>query len=133
MKNIQQGLIIVLGAAALTVFPAGFSIAVHEPVPDMEHGESVTEEPASAPGKVIGGGDVLFAVQGAGNVTFSHDAHVAGIGLNCTDCHDQLYVTQEKHIPVTMAQMQEGHSCGACHNGKTAFDVRGNCGNCHAQ
>jgi c(7)-type cytochrome triheme protein len=79
----------------------------------------------------IGGGDITFEVKKAGNVVFSHDSHVSGAGLRCTDCHDSLFVTIEKHKPVKMAQMQKGESCGACHNGKKAFDVKANCSNCH--
>jgi c(7)-type cytochrome triheme protein len=30
-----------------------------------------------------------------------------------------------------MAQMEKGRTCGACHDGKRAFSVAGNCGNCH--
>ena len=79
----------------------------------------------------VGGGDITYGVKKAGNVVFSHDSHVTGAGLKCTDCHDSLFVTKEKHKPVKMAQMQKGESCGACHNGKKAFDVKANCSNCH--
>jgi len=81
----------------------------------------------------VGGGNLTFEVKRAGNVMFSHDSHVAEIGLKCTACHDSPYVTKEKHKPVTMAQMQKGASCGSCHNGKKAFDVKSkeSCDNCH--
>lgn len=79
----------------------------------------------------VGGGDIVFEVKKAGNVTFSHERHVDGLGLKCTDCHDALYVAKGKDKPVAMAQMQKGQSCGACHNGKKAFDVKGDCSNCH--
>ena len=81
----------------------------------------------------IGGGDIVFTPNKVKEVNFSHDDHVGSIGLKCTDCHDALYVTKEKHKHVTMAQMQKGQSCGACHNGKKAFDVKAkaNCANCH--
>ena len=79
----------------------------------------------------VGGGDITFKVKSAGDVTFSHDSHVSNAGLQCTDCHDSLYITKEKHRKVTMAQMQKGQSCGACHNAKKAFDVKANCSNCH--
>jgi len=29
--------------------------------------------------------------------------------------------------------MEEGKSCGACHNGTKAFTVADNCDSCHAQ
>ncbi len=119
-------------AVTLAFLLAGFSYAAHEKIPDMEHGESVTSEvpfAGTVPAKV-GGGDINFEVKSAGNVTFSHDNHV-GSGLKCTDCHDSLYVAKAKHKTVKMAQMQKGKSCGACHNGKKAFDVKSNCNNCH--
>lgn len=79
----------------------------------------------------IGGGDITFEIKAAGNVIFSHDKHVESAGLKCTDCHDSLYITKEKRKSVKMAQMQKGKSCGLCHNGKKAFDVKANCNNCH--
>jgi c(7)-type cytochrome triheme protein len=30
-----------------------------------------------------------------------------------------------------MKEMQKDKSCGSCHNGKTAFSVKGNCATCH--
>ena len=79
----------------------------------------------------IGGGDIPFEEKGAGKVMFSHDNHVGAVGLKCTDCHDSLYVTKDKHKKTTMAQMRQGKSCGSCHNGKKAFDVKGKCDSCH--
>lgn len=79
----------------------------------------------------VGGGDIRLNVKGMSGVTFSHENHVARAGLQCTECHDRLYVTNEKHKNVTMAEIQKGRSCGACHNGKKAFDVKGNCNSCH--
>jgi len=32
---------------------------------------------------------------------------------------------------VTMEQMEQGASCGACHDGGTAFTVKENCETCH--
>jgi c(7)-type cytochrome triheme protein len=78
----------------------------------------------------VGGGDVVMEVKGAANVKFSHDKHV-GMGKQCTECHDSLYVTKAKHKKVTMAAMGKGQSCGSCHDGKQAFNVKNNCGSCH--
>jgi len=77
----------------------------------------------------VGGGDVTIKYK-KGEVVFSHDNHV-GMGQECTVCHDKLFTTSSQHKAVTMKQMQQGKSCGACHNGKTAFSVKGNCKNCH--
>lgn len=78
----------------------------------------------------VGGGDVSIKYK-KGEVVFSHESHVNGMGLDCTKCHDALFTTSTSHKTVTMKQMQQGKSCGACHNGKTAFTVKGNCKNCH--
>jgi len=32
-----------------------------------------------------------------------------------------------------MKAMESGKSCGACHDGKTAFSVKGDCAKCHKQ
>ena len=77
----------------------------------------------------VGGGDVTIKSK-KGPVVFSHDKHV-GMGQECTQCHDGLFTDSKSHKTVTMKQMQQGKSCGACHNGKTAFTVKGNCKNCH--
>lgn len=80
----------------------------------------------------VGGGDVTLVNKG-GNVTFSHELHVNGAGLECTACHDKLYLSRAQHKTVTMKQMQKGKSCGACHDGKKAFSVKGDCAKCHRQ
>ena len=79
----------------------------------------------------VGGGDISFEVKGSDNVMFSHDSHVSAGKLQCTDCHASLYGTKGKHKKTTMAQMKQGKSCCACHNGKKAFDVKRNCKSCH--
>lgn len=79
----------------------------------------------------VGGGDILFKVKNMGDVTFSHDLHVASFGMKCTNCHDATFTTKEKHKHVTMADMENGKSCGTCHDGKKAFDVKSNCNKCH--
>lgn len=80
----------------------------------------------------VGGGDIRFEPEGVAPVVFSHERHVAGAKLVCRSCHDRLFVTRAKHKPVTMEQMAEkGLSCGACHDGKTAF-ATDDCERCHA-
>jgi c(7)-type cytochrome triheme protein len=135
MRGILRGTVLIFLGFVFSTFFLAFSAAVHEPVPDMEHGESVTEPagaPAPAPGKV-GGGGVLFRVKDAGDVFFSHDSHVKMAGLKCTDCHDALYITTGKSVPATMKDMEKGKSCGACHDGKKAFGVKANCEKCHSK
>jgi c(7)-type cytochrome triheme protein len=85
---------------------------------------------ATAWGKV-GGGDVTFTLTGASNVNFSHDAHITKYKQKCGDCHYRIYTTTVQRKDVTMAQMQKGQSCGVCHDGQRAFDVKGSCNKCH--
>ncbi len=86
---------------------------------------------ASSVSSRIGGGDITLEVKKAGDVLFSHDIHAGKKGFHCTQCHDALYITKELHNKATMKQMQKGKSCGECHNGKKAFDVRSDCNACH--
>lgn len=79
---------------------------------------------------VVGGGDITMKNKG-GDVAFSHEAHVNGVGLECRACHAGLYTSSRQHKMVSMKEMQKGKSCGACHNGKKAFSVKENCSNCH--
>ncbi len=81
---------------------------------------------------VIGGGDVHLPSRG-GDVLFSHEAHVAGGGLKCQQCHPIPYTNPKQHKKVTMKAMAAGKSCGACHDGKTAFSVQDDCAKCHKQ
>lgn len=81
---------------------------------------------------VIGGGDIRLPNKG-GETLFSHDAHVAGTGLKCQQCHPDLYTNAKQHKAATMKAMESGKSCGACHDGKTAFSVKGDCAKCHKQ
>jgi len=78
----------------------------------------------------VGGGDITLKNKG-GDVIFSHDTHVEGMALVCTDCHDKLFLSKGQHKRVTMKQMRSGKSCGACHNGKKAFSVKSDCAKCH--
>jgi len=79
----------------------------------------------------VGGGDITYSLSGASKVTFSHDAHVTKLKQKCGDCHYRIYTTTAQRKDVTMAQMQKGQSCGFCHNGQRAFDVKGSCNKCH--
>jgi c(7)-type cytochrome triheme protein len=81
----------------------------------------------------VGGGDITFKPKGVAPVVFSHEKHVTGQGLKCTDCHASLYVTKEKHKKATMAEMKKGRSCGACHDGTKAFEIKGHCDSCHTR
>ncbi len=70
-----------------------------------------------------------YEVKDAGNVLFSHKFH---IGMySCAECHPRNYSPGKGNATVTMAEMEKGKSCGACHDGKSAFTVKENCEKCH--
>src|SRR5574340_762954 len=75
--------------------------------------------------------DVTFKTKEAGKVIFSHRAHLKQKGLkdNCKSCHKTIYDLRKK-ASFTMADMEKGKSCGACHNGKGAFGIS-ECTKCH--
>ncbi len=68
-------------------------------------------------------------------VIFDHRIHTDTIGLDCNACHAELFAMQRGVAPktgkLTMASLAEGQFCGACHDGRTAFDSDTNCTACH--
>ncbi len=81
---------------------------------------------------LVGGGDIHLSTKG-GDVLFSHNGHVAVAGLKCQQCHPALFTSPKQHKAATMKAMETGKSCGSCHDGKTAFSVKGDCAKCHKQ
>ncbi|GFO56818.1 cytochrome c [Geomonas sp. Red276] len=73
--------------------------------------------------------DITFPVKGIGQVVFSHDYHTAK--YTCKDCHTKIFQFKAGAKHNTMADMANGKSCGACHNGKTAFYAVSDCNKCH--
>ena len=75
--------------------------------------------------------DVQFVTPGAGKVVFRHTEHLQqkGAEKNCRACHDELFSLKKKRH-FSMAQMKQGKSCGACHNGTKAFPLSA-CVTCH--
>lgn len=67
--------------------------------------------------------------------TFNHKVHTKDAGLDCTECHDDLFSMQRgtavKSHQFTMKAMAEGQFCGSCHDGDTAFATDTNCMACH--
>ncbi len=75
--------------------------------------------------------EVKFRVSRVGDVKFSHAAH---LGMyKCGECHTRTFPTKRGGKPVSMAEMKKSKSCGACHDGKSAFSVTGNCDSCHVR
>ncbi|MDD2898681.1 MAG: cytochrome c3 family protein [Desulfuromonadaceae bacterium] len=73
--------------------------------------------------------NVTYPVKSIGQVVFSHSHHLAKTGGACRSCHNGKVITKEKGV--TMAQMEKGKTCGACHDGKRTFTVAANCDRCH--
>lgn len=73
--------------------------------------------------------DMTFENDG-GPVVFSHDVHTGM--YKCSDCHPDIFAPGHgKSKKATMEKMEKGESCGACHDGATAFTVKENCEACH--
>jgi c(7)-type cytochrome triheme protein len=73
-------------------------------------------------------GVITFNTDG-GEVKFSHDFH---LGMyKCPDCHTKIFPFKSGVQHVGMGGMEQGKSCGACHNGKDAFSAKGDCEKCH--
>jgi len=67
----------------------------------------------------------------AGDATFSHEFHLQA--YKCVDCHTKVFPFRVGGTKATMADMEKGKACGACHGkGKDAFDVD-NCIKCHTK
>jgi c(7)-type cytochrome triheme protein len=73
--------------------------------------------------------DKSYTVADAGDVLFSHKFHTGM--YSCSECHPRLYLPGKGNVAVTMAGMEAQNSCGACHDGKSAFTVKENCEKCH--
>jgi len=73
--------------------------------------------------------ELLFEDKDAGNVTFSHKFHISA--YSCADCHPKLYQATRSKTRVSMKDMEQGKSCGSCHDGKSAFSVKEKCDTCH--
>lgn len=75
--------------------------------------------------------ELVFVDKDAGNVNFSHKNH-SGL-YKCGECHTGIYNTMRSKTKVSMKAMESGKSCGACHDGKTAFSVATDkdCDKCH--
>lgn len=82
---------------------------------------------------VPAGKTVEFA-SSMGKVIFDGKAH-AGKGFKCADCHikPKLFEMKKGKDKITMAAMNEGKFCGACHDGRKAFSVKApaDCVKCH--
>lgn len=71
-----------------------------------------------------------------GQVSFDHATHVDSTRPDCTGCHSKLFPILKARLPrpaaIDHATMDQGGKCGACHNGKAAFDLT-TCEMCHQE
>ncbi|GAB4534144.1 MAG: hypothetical protein Fur0020_00490 [Thermodesulfovibrionia bacterium] len=83
---------------------------------------------------VPAGKTVEFAGGDAGKVVFEGKTH-ADKGLKCNDCHKEpkLFEMKKGADKITMADINAGKFCGACHNGTKSFSAqdKANCAKCH--
>jgi len=69
-----------------------------------------------------------------GQVVFNHASHVDANEPACTSCHPRefhILKASQRRAPITHADMDKGHYCGACHDGKKAFARDDDCTACH--
>jgi len=70
-------------------------------------------------------------------VLFSHKFHVTEKKLQCPDCHTKIFQMKKMADPaqMKMAKLNEGESCGKCHDGKKAFATKDTkaCVRCHVK
>lgn len=82
-------------------------------------------------------GDIVFQRKGGGEkeippAQFPHWVH--RIRFKCYVCHDAIFQMKAGADPITMDAIFDGKFCGACHDGKTAFEVGfDTCPRCHRQ
>ena len=74
--------------------------------------------------------DITFKVKRITDATFSHKFHLGM--FQCKDCHTGIFPYKAGAVHQTMGDMEQGKSCGACHNGKDAFSTSGDCERCHS-
>lgn len=69
-----------------------------------------------------------------GVVKFDGEKHQEA-GNKCKDCHNSEVFPKMKQgtVTITMEEIYAGQLCGVCHNGKRAFDAKGNCNRCHVK
>jgi c(7)-type cytochrome triheme protein len=72
---------------------------------------------------------IVMEVKGSmPNVVFPHKAHTEI--LDCSNCHDAIFVPKKGGNPMSMAEIMLGQKCGVCH-GSVAFPVT-ECKRCHS-
>ncbi len=63
------------------------------------------------------------------DVVYPHEPHTQW--LDCSNCHDEIFVPEKGANQISMAAILLGQKCGVCH-GKVAFPVS-DCRRCHSK
>lgn len=72
---------------------------------------------------------IIMEVKGSmPNVVFPHKPHTEI--LDCSNCHDAIFIPKKGGNPMSMAEIMLGQKCGVCH-GSVAFPVT-ECKRCHS-
>jgi c(7)-type cytochrome triheme protein len=81
---------------------------------------------------VPAGKTLEFKNSSLGTVKFDGEVHKKA-AANCKECHNDGMFPKMKQgtVKITMEQIYAGKLCGVCHNGKKAFEAKGNCQRCH--
>ena len=81
---------------------------------------------------VPAGKTIEFKDNSTGTVKFDGEVHKKA-GISCKECHNDGMFPKMKQgtVKITMEQIYAGKLCGVCHNGKKAFEAKGNCQRCH--
>ena len=80
-------------------------------------------------------GDIAFTRKAAGTedippAIFPHFLH--RMQFKCYVCHDAIFPMKAGETSISMDEIREGKYCGACHNGRTAFQATFEaCPRCH--
>lgn len=80
---------------------------------------------AVAPGKTV-----KFNGGKLGPVVFDGKVH-ADKGVQCTECHPNLFQMKTGTVKITQEDHNTGKFCFTCHNGERAFKAAPNCNKCH--
>ena len=90
----------------------------------------VRATPDSATGTAVGGNAAGVSLEALPLARFPHWVHRAR--YLCKTCHMELFVPKAGANRITKQMISSGKSCGACHDGRSAFSAGfGSCDRCH--
>ena len=116
-------IVFILGYDGLRYRNANGVAATVDITPDISVGKAAFQ----APEKIVfaGGKD-------SGPVAFNHDSHTNLDPPNCITCHSRKFrILAIAQRSTTKTDRHSKEQCGACHNGREAFDIKEDCTYCH--